>query len=78
VAQQPFILSREVDSIAERLRDDCPVHVEIAGDFAPTVGDRLVDFFRFNGEFIVGMLVGIAIGGLLTTALAYTIRAVLL
>jgi F0F1-type ATP synthase assembly protein I len=56
-------------SFAEHLQRETP---------QPTRGERLVDFFRFNGEFIVGMLVGIAIGGLLTTALAYTIRAVLL
>ena len=34
-------------------------------------GERLVDFFRLNGEMAVGLIVGSAFGCLLTVALAW-------
>jgi hypothetical protein len=64
--------------LVEHPRDYPEPFVFVPSHNAPTFGERLVTFFRFNGDLLTGILVGIALGGLLTSALAYVIARVML
>lgn len=62
MTDRPFLLHREVANLEARLRDDRPVHIEIAG---PAIFDTpLVAFFRrwqfriFIGCYVIAVATG--------------------